>query len=190
MFLTTPSNRIVALDPSTGKEAWVHQGNGSARGVAYWPGSGQHGPAVIYHGSGGLVSLDARTGKLNTGFGKGGILAPVSGGTSSTSPPVIYQDIIISGTTNPNLDGRPEDVRAFDVVTGRQLWRFATIPEEGQPGRDTWSPGSVEGRKTSSGTNVGVWGLMSVDADRGIVYLPLDSPQWERWGGDRLGDNL
>jgi quinoprotein glucose dehydrogenase len=158
--------------------------------VAYWPGDGQHGPAIIYHGSGGLVSLDARTGRLNTAFGRGGILAPESGGTSGSSPPAIYRDIIISGTANPNRDGRPEDVRGFDVVTGRQLWRFATIPEEGQPGRETWSPGSVEGRRYSSGTSVGVWGLMSVDAQRGIVYVPLDSPQWERWGGDRVGDNL
>ena len=189
MYITTPSARIVALDPATGKEIWTAPGQGSTRGVEYWPGDAENPPSILFHGSGGMVSLNAKTGKPSSKFGDNGVITSPNGATSYTSPPIVYKNVVISGAANPNSDGRPEDIRGFDVVTGKELWRFATIPEKGQFGSDTWQP-SNEGRITSSGTSVGVWGLMTVDTVRGIVYVPLDSPQWERWGGDRVGDNL
>lgn len=107
---------------------------------------------------------------------------------NGATPPIIFDNIIIVGGINPNADdGRREDIRGFDAATGRQLWRFNTIPREGEVGYETWPAGAID-REVNS--NVSMWGFPSVDAQRGIVYIPLDSPQWERWGGDRVGDNL
>jgi quinoprotein glucose dehydrogenase len=99
---------------------------------------------------------------------------------------VIYKNILISGAANPYKDGRPSgDIRGFDLKTGKQLWRFNTIPVKGEAGYDSWAPGSAE-----RNSGVHVWGLMTLDAQRGIVYAPLNAPNWNRYGGDHVGDNL
>ena len=193
MYLTSPYRKIVALNATTGKEVWTHDSLGSLRGVEYWAGDRSNPAAIIYHGEGGLVSLNAKTGKPNVKFGVNGVLAapraaPGTGGPGGgvpTAPPIIFKNIIISQSANPNKDGREGDIRAFDVVTGKQLWRFDTIPREGQFGYDTWAPGSTIGR-----TSVQAWGGMALDDQRGIVYIPIDAPTWDRYGGDRKGDNL
>ena len=189
MFITTPYGRIVALDPTTGKEKWVFAqplvGQGSTRGIEYWPGDATHTPRLVYHGGGGLVELDPNTGEPIAGFGKNGALAPPDGGSNVSSPPMLYRNLIISQRANPNRDGRDGDIRAFDVVNGRQLWRFATIPAKGEPGYETWAPGSAERQSA-----VHVWGLLTLDSDRGILYGVTNAPDWNRYGGDRHGDNL
>jgi len=190
LFITTPYTRVVALDATTGKEVWVFSqpvaALGSTRGVELWPGDAGHRPRLVFHGGGGLVELDPKTGEPITEFGTHGVVAPADGGGAvGSSPPVIYKNVIISQSANPNRDGRNGDIRAFDVITGRQLWRFATIPARGEPGYDSWAPGSAE-RQTS----VHVWGPMTLDAERGIVYGTTNAPEWNRYGGDRRGDNL
>jgi len=186
MYITTPYGRVVALDATSGAEIWTYAQSASTRGVEYWPGDGAHAPRLVFHASGGLVELDAATGQPAATFGRNGVLASEdAGGGSASSPPVVFKNIIVSQSANPNRDGRNGDIRAFDVVTGKQLWRFATVPEKGQPGYDTWAPGSAE-RQTS----VHVWGMMTVDTTRGVVYGVTNDANWNRYGGDRHGDNL
>jgi quinoprotein glucose dehydrogenase len=190
LFITTPYGRVVALDPTTGQEVWVfaqpNVAQASTRGLEYWRGDAAHTPRLVFHGGGGLVELDPKTGEPITGFGRNGVLAPLEGGgANGSSPPVLYGNIIISQSANPNRDGRNGDIRAFDVLTGKPLWRFATIPAKGEPGYESWAPGSAE-RQTS----VHVWGLMTIDTQRGILYGATNAPEWNRYGGDRAGDNL
>jgi quinoprotein glucose dehydrogenase len=186
MFITTPYNRIVALDATTGTELWSAPGQGSTRGVEYWPGDARHVAAIFYASGTSLHALEAKTGKPVTTFGDNGVLEGKAGtiGTFS-SPPIIWRNVIISQAANPAGDGRDGDVRGFDAATGRQLWRFATVPEKGQKGYDTWPASAIDARR-----GVHVWGLMSVDEQRGLVYFPVNAPQWDRYGGDRPGSNL
>ncbi len=201
LYVTTPYNRVVALDSSTGREVWSYDipnnANASTRGAEYWPGDATTPPQIIFavadgrNGGDYVVSVDAKTGKPNAKFGRNGILGappgtPPLAGPPATSPPIIYKNILISGVLNPNRDGRPGDVRGFDIRTGQQLWRFDTIPKKGELGYDTWAPGSVEKQTTGSH----VWGLMTVDSERGIVYFPTDAAHWDRYGADRHGANL
>jgi quinoprotein glucose dehydrogenase len=188
MYFNTPNRKTVALDVTTGKEIWTHDSQGPARALEYWPGDASHPAAIIFQVSGGLMSLNAKTAKPTPGFGKDGVLVSEGpGGSMPAAPVLVYKNIIISAA-NPNKDGRNEDIRGFDAATGKQLWRFNTIPQAGELGRNTW-PADYESRMLSNGA-VGMWGTPTVDEARGIVYIVLDSPQWERWGGDRLGDNL
>jgi quinoprotein glucose dehydrogenase len=195
MYITTPWAQIVALDPTSGKEIWTYAASGSTRGLEYWSGDAAHPPQIIFHGNGGLMSLNSKTGQPSPSFGNNGVLsrasmaehaaAPALGTASGSSPPIVYKNVVISGSANPFGDGRNGDIRGFDVITGKELWRFNTVPQKGEPGYDTWAPGSAEKQ-----TSVHVWGLMTLDADRGIVYAPINAPEWNRYGGNRHGDNL
>ncbi len=104
-----------------------------------------------------------------------------------TSPAAIYRNLAIVGSYIS--DGEPAgpagDVRAFDIPTGKEVWRFHTVPRDGEAGAETWAPGS---RTNRGGTNA--WSLMSVDLKRGLVFLPLTSPSYDFYGGDRKGANL
>ncbi len=205
MYITTPYRRVVALDADSGAEKWVYEtpgtGQPSLRGVEYWPGDGKS-PAEILFGTrdGKLIALDANTGKPVEGFGNQGIVdlktpdvVPAQatpspfGGYGMTSPPLVYRNLVITGAAvqeSPAL-GAAGDVRAWDVRTGKLVWTFHTVPRKGEFGNDTWQGDSWKQR---SGTNV--WGMMTVDAQRGIVYMPVGAPTWDRYGGDRIGDNL
>lgn len=185
MYISTPYHRVVALDPTLGEELWVREDYAPQRGVAYWPGDARHTPRLIYTSAGSIIELDAKTGQAVADFGTNGVIAPRQPGASPTSPPVIYGSLIITSDINPYGDGRDEDIRAFDVLSGKERWRFATIPEKGQFGYETWAPGSTEHR-----TGVRVWSGMTVDALRGIVYAPINDANWNRYGGDRHGDDL
>lgn len=205
MYLTTPYRHVVALDADNGKEVWSYEVPGTAqpslRGVEYWPGDAQT-PARIFFGTraGLLIGLDARTGKPAEGFGQSGIVelktpdvmpTPVSESPLTqyglTSPPLVFRNLVITGSAVqefPQL-GPSGDVRAWDARTGRLVWTFHTVPRPGELGHNTWKGDSWRNR---SGTNV--WGFMTVDLERGIVYLPVAAPTWDRFGGDRVGDNL
>jgi len=201
MYLSSPYSRVVALDPVTGKEIWAFQvpgGSPSSRGVEYWPGDART-PAQIVFGTrmnGHLYSLDAKTGKLNPEFGDNGvlnlntpeILHGFSGNQNGLSgPPTVYKNMVITGGTNQENPpkGLAGDVRAWDMHTGKLVWTFHTIPGEGEKGNETWAKDSWKNR---SGVNV--WGTLTVDAERGIVYMPIGAPSVDQWGGDRAGDNL
>jgi quinoprotein glucose dehydrogenase len=206
MFVVTPYSRIVALDPATGTEKWVFvipgSDQASLRGAAYWPGDTSTGPALFFgtnHGF--LYSISAATGKVNAAFGNNGAVnlrTPEVMSTGSDklyilpSPPVIYKNLIITGAgtgegrggTGGGL-GPAGDTRAWDIHSGKLVWTFHSVPRPGEAGHDTWGGDSWERR---SGVNV--WGYMTVDEERGIVYMPFGAPNFDRVGTDRPGDNL
>ena len=201
MYISTPYYRVVALDPATGKEVWTYStptdaGVPSLRGVEYWPGDATH-PAEILFGTrdGLLLALDAKTGKGVVGFGKDGILdmrtAEIMNGFprgfGMTSPPIVFRNLVITGSAvqeSPS-QGPAGDVRAWDVTTGKLMWTFHSVPRPGETGHDTWSGDDWVKR---SGTNV--WGFLTVDEKRGIVYMPFGTPTYDRFGADRPGNGL
>jgi len=199
MYLASPYSRVVAIDPVTGKELWSFQlpsGNPSTRGLEFWAGDGTT-PAQIVFGSsdGKLYSLNARTGKPNTSFGDNGvvnlntdaIMRGLPGRNGLTSPPVVYKNLVIAGgTTQENPPHGPAgDVRAWDMRTGKLVWTFHSVPQKGEKYNDTWAGDSWKNR---SGVNV--WGFLTVDEKRGIVYMPFGAPSVDQYGGDRAGDDL
>jgi quinoprotein glucose dehydrogenase len=199
MYLSTPYSRVVALDSMTGKELWAFQlpsGNPSTRGVEYWPGDTQTPPQIVFGSSlGQLYSLEAKTGLPNPAFGDKGIvnlntpeiLQGLPGRDGLSSPPIVYKHLVITGgTTQENPPKGPAgDVRAWDMHTGRLVWTFHSIPRPGEKFSDTWAG---ESWKNRSGVNV--WGFLTVDSERGIVYLPFGAPSVDQYGGDRAGDDL
>ena len=142
-----------------------------------------------------MFSLDAKTGKLDPKFARGGIrnlreeldpkVAALDYGP--TSAPAIWKDTIIVGVSCGEGPGiaAPGDIRAFDVRTGKEVWRFRTVPGPGEFGHETWEGDSWKDR---GGANA--WGGFSVDADRGLVFAGLGSAAFDFYGGDRHGENL
>jgi quinoprotein glucose dehydrogenase len=199
MYVSTPYGRVVALDPTDGKEVWVYQlpsGSPSTRGVEYFAGDGQTPPQIVFGASDAkLYSLDAKTGRPNEAFGEKGvvdlntpeILQGLPGNNGLSSPPIMYKHLIITGgrTQEAPTKGPAGDVRAWDIHNGKLVWTFHSVPRSGEPFNDTWDGDSWKNR---SGVNV--WGLMTVDAQRGIVYMPFGAPASDRFGADRPGDNL
>ena len=218
MIYTTAGTRraVVALDAKTGELNWVyalHEGNRavvaparlSGRGVSYWS-DGRGDDRVIYVTTGyRLVSLNAKNGTLISSFGENGMVDLKKGMVTGTgqqidletgeaglhSTPLVVNDTVIVGSsfkegmtvdTHNNTKGL---VRAYDVRTGKLIWTFNTIPRPGEFGNETWENGSwaVNG-------NTGVWSQMTVDPDLGLVYLPVESPTSDYYGGDRPGNNL
>ncbi|HLH17578.1 MAG TPA: PQQ-binding-like beta-propeller repeat protein [Bryobacteraceae bacterium] len=196
MYATAPDG-VYALVPETGELLWKFPAAPVAlRGLAYWKGTGGL-PSRIFVGNGPyLLALDALTGKPAPGFGNEGrvdlkkdMLGDLPDGRYALqSPPAIFGGVVITGSSNG--EGSPTagaygDVRGWDARTGKLLWTFHTVPRPGEPGAETWPAGAWKNR---SGTNV--WGFFTVDAQRGIVYLPLGSPTSDFYGADRLGDGL
>jgi len=209
MYLTTAYLRVVALDAATGREVWTfdplkdhpprHEptSGGVNRGCAYWSDGKAGGERRVIHGTsdGRVFSLNARDGRLDPGFGDGGILDLRAGldpkvaglGYGPTSAPAVWKDTVIVGVSCGEGPGiaAPGDVRAFDVRTGRQVWRFRTVPAPGEFGNETWEGDSWKGR---GGANA--WGGFSTDEARGLVFAGLGSAAFDFYGGDRRGDNL
>jgi glucose dehydrogenase len=203
MYVTTPFNRLIALDPETGRELWAFDPKLDKeraynlfinRGAAWWS-DGKH--SRLYYGTldGRLFAIDAKTGKPVASFGSGGFIALREGvadkfpgrGYGMTSPPVIYGNLVICGSLT--ADGEPRgpngDVRAFDAHSGKLVWRFHVIPHEGEYGNDTWEKDSWKDRAAAN-----AWSIPSVDSERGLVFLPLTSPATDFYGGDRKGAGL
>ena len=201
MYLAA-GDRVVALRPETGEEIWRHQlaeGLVSYRGLTYWPGSGEHGERIFFTSLWKVIALDARTGERDPMFGNGGeveLRVPYAG------VPVVSRDILVLGSNAygpgevhraPHLDqprggGEPAYAypRALDAKTGRLLWEFPTMPRETDFGSETWGNNSWRDR---IGNNV--WAVtLTVDEERGLVYLPVSGPGSNFYGGDRPGDNL
>jgi quinoprotein glucose dehydrogenase len=205
MYLSTPYRRVVALEPETGRELWVYDvpgpGQPSLRGVEFWPGDATHAPRIFFGTRDGrLIGLDARSGLPASGFGQLGVVdlktpdvAAAAAADSPraqygmTSPPLVYRNLVITGSATQEFpaQGASGDVRAWDARTGEHVWTFHTVPRPGELGHDTWREESWRNR---SGVNV--WGFMTVDVERGILYMPVAAPAWDRYGGDRPGDNL
>jgi quinoprotein glucose dehydrogenase len=199
MYATTPYSRVDAIDPVNGKEIWSYplpSGNPSTRGLEYWAGDG-HTPAQVVFGSsdGKLYSVDAKTGKPNPAFGDNGvvnlntdaIMHGLPGRNALSSPPIVYKNLVITGGTSQENPphGPAGDVRAWDMRTGKLVWTFHSIPQPGEKFNDTWAGESWKNR-----AGVNVWGFLTLDEKRGIVYMPFGAPSVDQYGGDRAGDDL
>ena len=214
LYVSTPYNRVVALDPESGRERWAYDPkayadgqppNGTGfvhRGVAAWrdgssTGSGPGALRIFVASRYRLTSLDARTGEPVSSFGTQGTVDLTAGlrweidkrHYTNTSPPIVYKDLVIVGNgVGDRLMYRndpPGDVRAFDARTGRLVWTFYTVPRPGEFGHDTW--GSESWRFTG---HTNVWAPMALDAERGLVYLPVTTPSNDYYGGRRPGANV
>jgi quinoprotein glucose dehydrogenase len=208
LYVSTPYNRVVALEASSGKELWRYDPepfrdgqppNGTGfvhRGVAAW--RGQDGELrILFASRYRLICLDGRNGRPVPTFGVDGIVNLAEGLSweinprhyTNTSPPVVYRDLVIVGNgVGDRLVYRndpPGDVRAFDVKTGRLVWRFRPIPQPGEFGNETWGDDSW---KFTGHTNV--WAPMSLDESRGLLYLPVSTPSNDYYGVRRPGANL
>jgi quinoprotein glucose dehydrogenase len=206
MYVVTPSSRMIALDAETGAERWTFDPQAGTsrrlfhqlRGAAYWEGTAaENVPSKrLLYGTlrGDLVCLDAATGRPCPDFGANGRVDLREGQPAAspdslyamTSAPALYRDAAIVGTRvqESPAHGPAGVVRAYDVRTGRRLWEFRGIAPSGTAG-GTWE---ADGPRNRSGANV--WSTMSVDVDRGMVFLPFGSPAYDFYGGDRKGQNL
>ena len=209
LYLSTMYTRVAALDAETGAELWTfdpkaYEGGPKGvgprgfkhRGIAYWSGGDQ--VRIFLNSRDRLYAIDAATGELDRGFGESGS-ALLTGGHGrpvtryeydQTSPPVVFEDLVIVGSRVPDRVQRrfdpPGTVQAFDVRTGERRWVFFTIPQSNDDfGADTW--GDESWRYTG---HANVWGLMSIDGERGLLYLPTSTPSSDYWGGRRVGANL
>ena len=193
--------KAVALDAATGREIWsfdpaVHN-NGQVirlrnRGVAYWKGA--QGERIFHFVSDRIYAIDARTGALITSFGKGGFIDlrehlgvdPSRVFIEMTSPGMVFNNLLILGSrVNESYDASPGHIRAFDAVTGQLQWIFHTIPQPGQFGHDTWSWPKGE---SFGGANA--WGGITIDEQRGWVFVATGSATDDFYGGFRKGQNL
>ena len=207
MFLSTPYAAVAALDAQTGRELWKYDpdmwrpgqpSNGTGlvhRGVATWASPTER--RIFINARWKLIAIDAATGKPIPTFGTDGevdLTATLRRPTNrlhytNTSPPIVHDSLVIVGNgvgdrlRYPN--DPPGDVQAFDVRTGKRVWSFHTIPDSGEFGWETWENDSY---KTMGHTNV--WSPMSLDAARGLLFLPVSTPTNDWFGGDRKGDNL
>ncbi|MGD1091216.1 MAG: pyrroloquinoline quinone-dependent dehydrogenase [Bryobacteraceae bacterium] len=199
MYFASQKNRVIALNPETGKELWTYDPKtprvAEHRGVSYWAGDAQTPPRVILTTAARLIELDAKTGKPIDDFGDNGEVNLRVGVADDyprarfaiTSPPAIYKSLIILGpaTQEGPTKGPSGDPRAFDAKTGKLVWRFHTVPQPGEPGNETWGPDGWKGRSGPS-----AWGAMTVDPERGMVFIPVGNPADSFYGNDRKGTNL
>ena len=212
LIFSTPFSRIIALDPATGRELWVHDPEIDlyqpyseslvSRGVAAWrdepPGAGQRCASRILFATldARLLALDADDGTPCPGFGNAGYLdltagiGPVEVGEYQvTSPPVVLGHVVIVGSAigdNRRVRVERGTVRGFDARSGDMIWSFDPIPRSAdQPGWDSWSPGAAA---ITGAANA--WSVMSADPARDLVFVPTGSPAPDFYGGERPGDNL
>jgi quinoprotein glucose dehydrogenase len=212
LYLSTPLNRVLALDPRSGKELWrfdpklkldLERNEGFvSRGVAYWSGlAAGHPPSGcdtrIFFGTidARLLSLDAATGVLCRAFGEGGTVRLDSGvgrvqegQYGVTSPPVVVGDIVVIGSSigdNRRVDMERGTVRGFDARSGRLLWRFDPVPLDPPTARaHGWSLAAAQ--RTGAGN---AWAPLSADTGLGLVFVPTGSAAPDFYGGERPGDN-
>lgn len=199
MYVYGKNNTVVALDATTGKEIWVYDTHNprliSHRGMTYWESKDRSDRRILFSMNNYLHAVDARTGKDVEGFGDRGAVDLRQGlgrdpstmrQIQSNTPGRVFENLYITGSaTGEEYESPPGDLRAFDVVTGKLVWQFHTVPHPGEMGYDTWPKDAY---KYVGGTNN--WGEFSIDEKRGIVYFPLGSPTYDFYGADRIGANL
>jgi quinoprotein glucose dehydrogenase len=209
LYLSTPYNRVVALDAETGRERWsydpkayedgqVPNGTGFVhRGVAAWRDTRGGKLRIFMNSRYRLISLDAETGKPVADFGDNGVVNLVAGlrwetnpkNYTNTSPPVVYKNLVIVGNGVADRltykKDPPGDVRAFDAHNGKLVWTFHTVPLAGETGADTWG-----GASASYTGHTNVWAPMTLDADHGLLFLPVSTPSNDFYGAARPGQNL
>ena len=208
MYITTARTKIVALKAATGQEIWrfdpyedsskkwIKASGGANRGVALWSDGRPRGERRILAGlsDGRLISLDAKTGKLDPAFASDGQLDLRKGierdisnmAYGPTSAPMIFEDLVFLGYSNDEgHPGAPGDIRAFNARTGQEQWRFHTVPRPGEADYDTWPPNAWEQR---GGANA--WGGLTLDKATGILLCGTGSAGADFYGADRKGAGL
>lgn len=199
LFTPTAQHTVVALEADTGKEIWKYElgkASGAIRGVSFWPGDAQLPPEILAGTSDGqLIAINAATGKLAPAFGNEGVVDLRAGVAdkfpkmhySMSSPGAIYRNLIITGSRSQedNQDGPAQDLRAWDVRTGKLVWTFHPLPHPGEAGYETWPKDAWEHVGSP-----GNWGLITVDSERGLVFVPFGQPAPQYYGGGRVGQNL
>jgi quinoprotein glucose dehydrogenase len=204
---------VVALNPTTGAVLWKHveaEGprgqnaarSGAGRGVAYWSAPNGSDQRIIYVTPGyRMLALDAKTGEPISTFGHDGVvdlkldndqdLDLVNADVGLNATPLVAGDVIVVGAAH-RFSGSPKTmnntrgyVRGFDVKTGKRLWIFHTVPKPGEYGYDTWLEESAD-----RNGNTGAWAQFSADLDLGLVYVPVEMPTGDYYGGNRPGDTL
>ncbi|MBA2763026.1 MAG: PQQ-binding-like beta-propeller repeat protein, partial [Segetibacter sp.] len=207
LYGVSPRLKLFAIDAATAKEKWVFdpftdtsggknkkKGISNCRGVAFY--HGQNNDSRIFFGAGSLLyCIDVRTGLPVREFGDQGTVdlhndlgRDVSHlSVSSSSPGIIYKDLIIMGSTvSEEANSAPGHIRAYDVHTGKLRWIFHTIPHPGEPGYETWE--DKEAYKHIGGANS--WAGFSMDEEKGVLFAPTGSAAYDWYGGKRLGPNL
>lgn len=196
LYAYTATQKVIALDAATGKLLWKFdsgiKGKNPIRGLSYW--NDGKDARIFAAVTNFLYALDAHTGTPIADFAENGridLRKDLRGDYQSqsvqmTSPGVVYKDLIIVGGRNPETHPSPPgDIRAFDVRTGKMRWRFRTIPHPGEFGYDTWPADAWQHAGAANN-----WAGMSLDVERGIVYVPTGSPVFDFYGADRVGNDL
>jgi quinoprotein glucose dehydrogenase len=206
LYGVTPKLKLFALDAATGINKWTFdpydttQGNvnipeafNNCRGIAYWSGGNEK--RIIYTAGSNLISIDAFSGKPDTAFANKGRLDLHEGldrdvkdlFVDATSAGMVWKDLIIIGSrVDEGPDAAPGHIRAFNVRTGKREWIFHTIPQPGEPGQETWDDPNAW--KRIGGANN--WSGMSLDEQRGILFVPTGSSSFDFYGGKRKGSGL
>ena len=206
LYLGSPYGEVIALNATTGAVKWKFKLPGddtpAKRGISYWPGDGKLPASIIFGTESGLLySLKASDGTPNSYFGNNGTVdvktPEIMNGYKTNygilSAPTIYKNLAVIGAGTGEGPGGSTggagpsgDTRAWDLRTGKLAWTFHTVPREGEVGYDSWD--NPESTIARSGVNV--WGYMSVDEKRHILYMPLGAPNNDRVGIDRPGNGL
>ncbi|MEO8316288.1 MAG: PQQ-binding-like beta-propeller repeat protein [Pseudomonadota bacterium] len=212
LYTTAGASRtVVAIDARNGETLWMHRidegkradnapRKGPGRGVALWR-DGKRDTIFVISAGYQLLALDAKTGLPVERFGKAGVvdlkratepaLDPITAAIGASSPPIVVDGVVIvgaafaAGAAPPRKEMPSGNVMGFDARTGKRLWIFHTIAQRGDVGADTWTD---EARGYTG--NTGVWAPISADAQRGLVYLPVEASTSDFYGGQRPGDNL
>ena len=200
LYTCTAYRQIVAVDAETGKKIWEYNSPHPTplRGISYWPGTTGFPPQIVYGtGDGWMISLDAKTGKPASTFGDNGMVNlkpgvvpdkyPNAARVGITSPLSFYKNYVFTGSSPGEFptSGAAGDIRAWDMRTGKLVWTFHTLPRPGEANHDVWKDGQWEDR-----AGVNSWGFTTVDVQRGLVFVPIGTPNTDFYGGDRQGSNL
>lgn len=201
LYGISPQLKLFALDAATGRERWrfdpfagaPNGGAGVSRGVTFWSGGAEQ--RILFPAGRHLYAVDAKTGRPIESFGQQGRVDlreglgrdPATLHVTTTTPGVIFEDLLILGTRVSEGPGpsAPGHLRAYEVRTGKIAWVFHTIPHPGEFGYETWPPDAWQ---HIGGANC--WTGMALDERRGWVFVPTGSAAFDFWGGYRLGQNL
>ncbi|MES1167079.1 MAG: PQQ-binding-like beta-propeller repeat protein, partial [Pseudomonadota bacterium] len=211
LYFTAGSRRdVVAVDAATGETLWMYRldegerGDRAVRtqnrGLAYWTDGKDDSRILLITPGFQLVAIDAKTGRSIPSFGKDGIVDLTEGldrdvvkpgQIGSSSPAIVIRDVVVTGaallagTAPVSKENVPGYVRGFDVRTGKRIWTFKTVPHAGEEGVETW-----ENDSWKYTGNTGAWAPLAGDEELGYVYVPVESPTGDFYGGTRLGNNL
>jgi glucose dehydrogenase len=200
VYVLAQNNSVVALDAATGHQRWSHSTGAQTRlitnrGINYWESPDRSDRRLLFAVDNSLEEIDATTGRAIEDFGVRGRVDLREGLgrdpasltlVQSTTPGRVFEDLLILGSaTNEEYASGPGDIRAYDILGGRLVWTFHTVPHPGEFGYDTWPK---EAWKTVGGANA--WSGLSLDEKRGIIYVPTASPKYNFYGANRTGANL